>query len=294
MRQLILLAALFCSCTAGGVQAAKPVQAPAPKRNTTWFVHDTANFRVHCLVSRSAAKQLAQRCEELRKQLSGVWLGKQSAKTWTLRCSVIVYPTLAAYLQAVGPEAAQTAGSALIETEHGQIVHRQIDLRGDLGNEMHSALAHELTHVIIADRIDRQEIPAWADEGMAVLADHPEKQAGHLNDLQKGFNNRSTFHTAELISLNSYPHPQRMGVFYGQSGSLVSFLVHRGTPSQFLEFLEVALGKGYDRALNQVYQIQNVGQLERLWLKSIEAGKISFASYVPGQIWSKPGSASEG
>lgn len=284
------VAAFFLTVSPGMEQAQAATQTTA-KQAVRWHVFESPNFRVYCCASRyccascDEASRLAARCEELRKQLAGVWLGEQAAVRWDKRCDVIVYPTLAGYLQAVGREAAQTAGSALIETDGSAVISRRIDLRGDLGQEMQSALAHELTHVIVADRIDRAVIPAWADEGMAVLADHPEKQAAHLNDLREGLRQRATFRTAELMAMDGYPQPQRIGVFYGQSGSLVSYLVHRGTPEHFIRFLEVALDSGYDAALKRVYNIATVGELERLWLNSLNAGEVNFASYVPGPIW---------
>jgi hypothetical protein len=259
------------------------------KKAPQWCRCQTSNFRVYCVSSQATVNRLAARCEELRAQLAGIWLGEQGIGQWTKPCDVIVYPTLAGYLQVVGREAAQTAGSTLIETDGSQVVTRRIDLRGDLPHEMQSALAHELTHVIVADRIDRGMIPAWADEGMAVLADHPDKQALHLGDLQAGIRRKSTFRTAELFTLAGYPGADRMGVFYGQSGSLVSYLVHRGSPEQFVKFLELALNDGYDSALRRVYDIQGVVQLEQLWLKSVQTGELRFASHVPGQIWTKAG-----
>ena len=56
-----------------------------------------------------------------------------------------------------------------------------------------------------------------------------------------------------------------MPAFYGQSASLTAFLAHRDDPAKFLEFLRRALDGGYDAALKQVYAIDHVGELERLW-----------------------------
>ena len=149
-----------------------------------------------------------------------------------------------------------------------------------------SALAHEMTHVVIAERIDRGRIPAWADEGMAVLADMPEKQSLHAADLRQGLRSRTTFRVVELLNLAAYPAPARIGVFYGQSGALVSFLVGRGTPAQFVRFIERAIDHGYDRALRETYQIDGVAQLEQIWRKSLRIGELRFASHVVDRYWS--------
>lgn len=255
--------------------------SPAPK----WHLAETPNFRVYCCAGQIEANRLADRCESLRRQLASVWLGSSQLEPWPKPCDVVVFPTRTAYLQVVGREAAQTAGSALILTEGARVKSRRIDLRGDLGRDMESALAHELTHVVIADRLDRSRIPAWADEGMAVLADSPEKQALHLEDLRQGWQARQTFRTGELLTLLGYPQPNRMGVFYGQACSLVNFLVVRENPEQFVRFLEVAQRAGYDAALRELYGIADVAQLEQLWQKSLTATQVRFASYLRSSIW---------
>lgn len=283
MRGFLALSLCALSVLASPALAATPtsVKATAP----SWFLKETTNFRIYCSSCAADADQLAQRCEDLRQKLSRVWLGPQATANWAKRCDVVVFPDQQSYLQVVGAEAVNTAGSALIDTNGTQISARRIDLRGDLGAEMHSALAHELTHVIIADRIDRSRIPAWADEGMAVLADTPEKQALHLADFRAGIQADSAFRTSELMAMNDYPHPERMGIFYGQSVSLVNYLVRRESPAKFLQFVELSIRNGYDTALRKVYQIESVAQLESLWRKSLNSGEISFASYAPREIW---------
>lgn len=288
-RTLACLLLVVSSSVAAAEPAAKlanrKTESRPARKASTWFVKETANFRVYSLAGQTHVDRLGARCEQLREQLAGVWLGQRPCAAWTKRCDVIVYPNLASYLNAVGREAEQTAGSALIEMNGREVSTRRIDLRGDLGSEMQSALAHELTHVIVCDRLDRSLLPAWADEGMAVLADNPEKQQAHLADFRDGLRARRAFRTAELVSLAGYPDPERVGVFYGQAGSLVSYLVGRGTPERFVKFLEVALEGGYDKALREVYDINGIAQLERLWQQNLRGGEVRFASYVPGGIW---------
>ncbi|MGD9647362.1 MAG: hypothetical protein AB7U73_16735 [Pirellulales bacterium] len=262
---------------------AKP--AAARSRSVTWQIRDTDNFRVCSPGDREAAEQLATRCEELREHLSGVWLNKRPVSAWKVRCEVILHASDKNYERAVGRGSEMTVGSALIETEGSRIVTRRIDLRPDRGAEMQTALAHELTHVIIADRIDRSLLAPWADEGIAVLADSPAKQEAHFEDLRRGLEARDVFRAAELFSLSHYPSPERMGVFYGQSASLASFLVARSSPSDFVRFLELASVEGYDSALSTVYEIRDVATLEQLWKQSVKGSDANFARQLPGKLW---------
>jgi len=278
------------------IQAGKPdarakATKPAVKttaartQGSTWQVRDTVNFRVCSAGDRQAAEQLAARCEELREHLAGVWLNQRPAAAWKVRCEVMVHSSDASYERAVGRGAQMTVGSALIETEGSRIVTRRIDLRPDRGSETQTALAHELTHVIIANRIDRSQLAPWADEGIAVLADCPEKQKAHFDDLRRGLESQETFRIGELFTLSHYPAPEQMGVFYGQSASLASFLVARETPSEFVRFLEIAAVEGYDSALSTVYDIADVGELEQLWTESLKGNDANFARQLPGKLW---------
>ena len=74
------------------------------------------------------------------------------------------------------------------------------------------------------------------------------------------------------MALETYPHASRVPAFYGQSASLTAFLAQRAQPSQFIEFLRQSESLGYDLALQQVYAIEGVAHLERLW-GSARAGK---------------------
>jgi hypothetical protein len=45
----------------------------------------------------------------------------------------------------------------------------------------------------------------------------------------------------------------------------VRYLVGRQSPAAFVHFVHTALRSGYDQALREVYAMNDVGQLERLW-----------------------------
>jgi hypothetical protein len=100
---------------------------------------------------------------------------------------------------------------------------------------------------------------------MAILADTHEKQLLHERDLTNGLASRTAFRVAELVSMDSYPHPSRMAAFYGQSASLTACLAKRDDPARFVEFLRRSLDDGYDKALRDVYHLSNISELEQLW-----------------------------
>jgi hypothetical protein len=214
---------------------------------------------------------IGQSCESLREELARKWLGEAAAKqSWPARCYVVVHPSTASYLREVGAAGGKTLGSSLTRTDHGRIVSRRIDIRGDIAEPLRAALPHEMTHVILADAFAGDELPRWADEGMAMLADPAEKLAGHDRDLDAAIAGQRVFHIAELLIKNEYPAADGRAVFYGESASLVRYLVSRRSPADFVGFVHLAAKKGYDVSLRQVYGIQDVAQLEHLWRSQVQ------------------------
>ncbi|HUY34696.1 MAG TPA: hypothetical protein VMV69_18265 [Pirellulales bacterium] len=256
--------------TATSAASCAPAGAPSEVRayvSEGWQIQESARFRVCCLGALPADCKLAPAIEALRTSLSQKWLGDVAVAAWQPKCDVILHTRLGAYLQAV-PGGARTVGSSLIEVEHGRIVTRRIDVRADLPGWLNAAVGHELTHVILADVFANGVVPQWADEGMAVLADTAEKQLLHLRDLHIARRQGNHLRMVELFTLAGHPG-ERQAAFYGQSASVVKFLVARGTPEQFVRFVQASSNEGYDRALRDVYQIHGVGELERHWSQSV-------------------------
>jgi hypothetical protein len=181
----------------------------------------------------------------------------------------VLHPTAESYLREVG-EGQMTAGSSLIEFTGNRLVTRRVDLRADHPDGYLGALAHELTHVVVAERFVERQIPRWADEGMAVLADTQGKQDLHHADLRLARTNRTTFRLVELMQLENYPDATRQATFYGQSASLVRFLVARGGEHAFVGFLTKSHEIGYDAALRDVYKFSSMGELEQHWSRHLD------------------------
>ncbi|HEX5498187.1 MAG TPA: hypothetical protein VFX03_03130, partial [Thermomicrobiales bacterium] len=230
---------------------------------------ESDNFRFCSRGNCQTSESLLQATERMRQDLARRWLGEGGGEQcWRPKCDIVLHATAAGYLRAA-PGGQQTVGCSSIDAADGKIVRRRIDIRADQPGWFDAALGHELTHVVLADRFPDGRLPAWADEGMAVLADASTKQAAHLHDLQAAQSRRSTFRLAELFALNSYPAPERQAAFYGQSASLVRYLIGRGTPEQFVRFVDAAAGAGYEAAVRDVYRLHGVGDLERRWLREL-------------------------
>jgi hypothetical protein len=244
--------------------AAKDEQPVQPTITGCQWHATSRNFAVRNYHASHDARQVAAHCERWRSKLQKYWIaGEQD--NWTVKCEVVAHSSSGTYLAAVGAGAGQTFGSSLIKfNAEKQVARRLIDFRGDSPYGL-AAMPHEMTHVVIADLLGGRQPPRWADEGMAILADTHDKQMLHERDLTQGLATRSAFRLAELMAIDAYPHPSRIPAFYGQSASVTACLAKRDDPARFVEFLRRSLDDGYDKALRDVYHLDNVAELEQLW-----------------------------
>lgn len=256
------LAAAECHCG----------RCPAPR----WHVVETANLRLLSFGSHAVDHETAEECEALRETLAKKWLGADVASCWNPKCDIVLHPSDNAYLREVGSGGRDTVASSLVDRKLGRVAVRRIDVRSTQTDWQATALAHELTHLVLADRFTGP-LPRWADEGAAILADPREKRSRHLQDFTNAVSGRSDFRVLELMMLADYPPAQRWGAFYGQSASLVEYLVSVGGEEQFVEFLEATFEQGHERALRRVYHM-GIVELERRWRERFRMPVDSLAS----------------
>ncbi len=221
-------------------------------------------FEVESFQNGPSANQLLNLCEELRIELFRVWGENEVSSKWEPRCKIRVHPNHASYVRKVGSNGDQTSGCSLIQFQSGKIVCREIDLLLNQAGEL-TALPHELTHVVLADRFGGRQPPHWLDEGIAMLADTVMKQNLHYRDCNEAIMSGNAMPIHQLVSLESFLSPHQMPTFYGQSLSLVRMLAERGSPSRMIEFANDSLDRGMESALKQHYSIENIDHLEKVW-----------------------------
>src|SRR5690606_3540545 len=156
-----------------------------------------------------SAASVLREAEWLRKQLCETWLGGTRATVWRPRCEVVIHGSRASYFQVVGRAGAQTFGSSLIQTSGNCITRRRIDLLLDPQGRL-SALAHELTHVVLADHFAGRQAPRWLDEGIALLSDSPRKQSLHQRDCRNALANGTAYRLIELLTLDQFASPHQI------------------------------------------------------------------------------------
>ncbi len=228
------------------------------------FVAETDNFRIQCCTSSDRVREIGELCEQLRTRLQRLWIPNSNGH-WQPRCEVVVHSSFASYCLELGPSSEQTSGCATIQLDQGKVVRRRIDLRSDSTTCITDSLPHELTHVVLADRFSTKRIPAWADEGIAMLSESSGKLRIRMEELQSVMADGRTIQLRELVTMTNGPSPRIRDAFYGQSVTFAAMLLDRGTPEQLLQFVESGEQQGYDHALHDVYGLQSWTSIEQDW-----------------------------
>ncbi|MBX6316202.1 MAG: hypothetical protein IRY99_25315, partial [Isosphaeraceae bacterium] len=264
--------------TAAAATPARVGQPGPPYRN--WWTWETPNFRIFHK-DYDLAERVARAAEEAREHLIRRWSGTGPRGTWSPKCDIYLYPT-AEVFQAETQQPPDSPGFSNIVLNPGRVDGRRInvnlDARSHRPDLISALLPHELTHIVLADSFTAQQIPRWADEGMACLAEPPAEQQRRATDLAKHLDNNLLFHLDALMGVSDYPDGKHWELFYAQSVSLTRFLVERGTPAQFVRFVQAAQRNGYDAELRRVYKIDGLAALERQWLAHVRKNATAVAA----------------
>jgi hypothetical protein len=212
------------------------------------------------------ARAIRDHAEAMRRKAFANLLGEPSPASWLVPCEVHVHATIDSFANAVGGPPIDARGATSLEFAGERVVSRRIDVMGDGPCDVPDALDHELVHVVLADHFVHAPPPRWADEGLALLFDAPEKQGEHAADFQAAARRGMAWSAAELVSLEDYPDEGgRQRVFYGQSAALVRWLVARRDAATFIRFLDDVNDVGIEPALRRHYALESLSSVTPAW-----------------------------
>ncbi|WP_152049942.1 peptidase MA family metallohydrolase [Tautonia marina] len=233
------------------------------RSTASWQVLETENFRIYH-VDPSLANQLARRVEDARSDLYRYWTASSSASSWSPRCDLYLYPNAATF-ERMTAQPADSPGFSTLDLSRGRVVSRRIHLRADADRLLDAVAPHEVSHVVLADLFPGQQIPRWADEGMAVIAEPIDAQVARLADLEASLASGRVFRTGAMMSASG-PKPRDWDLFMAQSASLTRYLIQLDSPARFLSFLRASQRLGTENALKTVYGFQSAEDLHTRWL----------------------------
>ena len=216
----------------------------------------TPNFVVEAPTD-EAAERVAQSAERLRKAEAKKWLGKELAD-WSELCPVEVVLSK------------RVGGRADLKFVGGR-VEQTLRVEGTLPLILNNVLPHEMTHIIIANHFHCQ-VPRWADEGMAILAEDRLIQGRHESRLRKEEAKADgEVSLRRLFTRHEYPAPETLDVFYAQSFGVTRFLVKASGRQEFLDFLSDGMNSGWDDAAQTHYGYRDLEAMEKAWRKDVRA-----------------------
>lgn len=228
-------------------------------------VLETDNFRIHTKEPFKQVERLSQECETWRRHvIDRLALGTR-VQEWRPKCEVYLFDQPSEFARQSGlPQEALAA--AQLEIGDGKVWQRRINARIDDSSRVTRLLQHEIVHVVLADRFPRNRIPGWADEGVAVLFESPER----LENLKEAHRAHSSLleqsRFIRSLSGNSLRTRTRLeaDVYYARSAMLTRYLIRRDSPERFLLFLEHLQSQGIESALRRHYGLDRVPSLQEL------------------------------
>jgi hypothetical protein len=237
-----------------------------------WEVAETSNFRIFHKQSRDLVEKAARIAERTRTAMYRKWFG-QAPAAWSPRCDLFLHATAQDYSRVTGQHTG-SPGHSRIETESGtgRVVSRRMDMHCDNPNMLEAVLPHETTHAVLAGQFGNQQVPRWADEGMAVLTEPADKVDMHRKNLARCSRDGQLLTVRQLMQLNDYPSPRQIGAFYAESVSLVDYLTQQHGPVVFARFVRDGLREGYEPALRRHYGYRDFAELQVRWEQQALAG----------------------
>jgi hypothetical protein len=229
-----------------------------------WQVVETPNFRVYHR-DVGLAEAAGQAAEAVRTAQAKRWGTSAVSRAWTPRCDLYLYPTGKIFARETNqPE--DSPGFSTMRCNGNRVVGRRMNLRADHPQLLNAILPHEVTHVVLADVFTVLQIPRWADEGIAVLAEPRALQQVRAAELQEPLEAGRVFELSKLMAMD-YPEAKHWSLYYAQSVSLTRFLVELGQPAQFVQFVRDSQRDGIESALRATYRIAGFAELQDRWME---------------------------
>ncbi len=139
-----------------------------------------------------------------------------------------------------------------------------------LDQEPEDILRHELAHVVVDNAVKGPfgDLPAWLNEGTAVYA-QSKPDADETSALKDAIANNDVLSLGSISSSTSALSASKVSVFYGESWSLVSFLINTYGDDKYAQLLAtLKSGSTMDEAFQSVYGFDQAG-FEAAWRQSV-------------------------
>ena len=222
--------------------------------------HETRNFRVNAPTIETA-RLVGAAAEHHRSRLGAHWYG-HAIKNWGAKCDVSVNVN----------ERVGASGSTKFRFAKGEVYGWRMQVNGSLERILDSVIPHEVNHTILACWF-RRKVPRWADEGCATMVEHTSEQQRQIRHVEHLMREGRRIPLRVLLSMTRYPSDNRqLMALYAQGYSLTRFMIEQHGHRRFLQFLNDAKHRSWDKAIEAYYEAPNIEGLEQRWAQWVIAG----------------------
>lgn len=215
------------------------------------------NYRVHGPPGESVrAKQIADRCEECRREIAIAFFGK-------------ALPDEPARIPVYWQNWTHETGGGGSTSYHGShITHK---LQGSFDKVMNDVIPHEICHQVVYRGLGGYHLPLWMNEGIASTCESDEEITRRENKLQECLRTGRGIPVKRLMMMERYP--AEMWPYYFQSTSLARFLIGQGGLDKFLDLdRQHRRSNSWTQSIADVYGYPTLTDLQRDWVRWIDSG----------------------
>jgi hypothetical protein len=227
--------------------------APAVARSTNFVV----TAPTHDLAS-----EVLDNAESLRDEIAQTWLGSK------------LPPSVGPALIHVRLSQTEDKGLAWVADHPSRLTHI-VWLTTTRESALGSALAHEMTHVVLATRYPGQ-IPAWVNEGIAGMQDDRERHQIRRQILEWFAQTQNWPDVRSVLEANLIGRNDQAK--YAVAVSLAEMLIDADRKPEFLEFAVAGKRDGWDSALERYYDLPGVTALQSAWQAWLAKRSVRLAS----------------
>ncbi len=189
------------------------------------------------------------------------------------KVNVYLYGSEKAFINQSGIQRSPPPALATTKNDRGRIVSQKIEINLTAPNNEEVA-KHETIHIFLLRIFEGKYIPAWVDEGLAVLSEREDIIQKHLTVLEQS---SVKWNAKQVMSMTEFPQGPEFGLAYAHSTSLDRFLSeiigkdNEDRPIRklrFINFVKDGIDNGYEAALKKYYGqfgINNFNDLDKKW-----------------------------
>ncbi len=221
------------------------------------LIQDNVTVYYHDGTSKQAASVLSAAAETLTK------VGALERTQVAFPVKVFLYATADEMQPAIAPGGAGRGVQILGEVVYSDTAMVSADV------SLLDITRHEVAHIVTREATKGPfGIASWMNEGISVYS-QSHLLSGHAEALQSAIDSDNVLTFKELNSSASGSVSNTVGVFYGQSGSIIKFLVDTYGADKFADLIKVFKdGTTPDKGFQTVYGFDQLG-MENAWRASV-------------------------